>query len=884
MSDDTQRTPSATRDPALFSSAPPAEDIGFTRGLMIGRYVMLSKLGMGGMGIVFAAYDPELDRKVALKLLLPREGGSDAQGRSRLLREAQALAKLSHPNVVAIHDVGTHGARVWLAMEYVAGVTLREWVQLRPRRWSECLDVLCGVARGMIAAHAAGLVHRDLKPDNVMVDNDGRIRVMDFGLAHGRAGSAMLGLAATLTPDRSDRPEVAALALRLTRDDALQGTPDYMAPEQWQGQDVRAPADQFSWSVMAWELLYGERPFAGDSGMALALRVIEGRRNTPPRGRKIPGWLRRIIERGLAVDPSQRWPTMADLFNALEGERRSRRRLLMALALISVGMLGAGVAVAATSRTDRATEMCSGGEHQIADIWGPAQRAELHDDFFATNLSFVKTTWPYVANGLDRWGARWSAAHREVCEATRIRGEQSEQLMDAKITCLSLRLLDFRALIDSLESPDRTVVQRAPSAVDSLPRLDRCNDALFVLAQVKPPDDPEVERRVEALQAAIAEARSDWQTGRYARGLERASAAEREARVIAHGPAIAEAALVLGLLQDISGDHPAAERSLRAAFFDGLRYGLDEVSARASALLITVVGFKLARVDDARAWVDLASALIDHIGGDDLRSYLHLGRALLHDQRGEFDEALAAYQDALAVAERDPESGPHRAAKVHGNMAIVYLNMGDIDAAARHLERCIEGLTAILGETHPDIGRSWNTLGMVERKRGRIEAGRAAYERAVTIYEAANGTDAFDLATPLHNLANIELDQKQYPRAIEAYLRAIAIEENHAGPDTVSLAYSLTGLSQAELESGDTEAALAHARRALELRTHGDCTPSELAFAKFAVAAAGLARGSEDQEAMLALAREAEATFVEGGAGTGRELDAVRELLVKHAG
>ncbi|MCA9637679.1 MAG: serine/threonine protein kinase, partial [Myxococcales bacterium] len=160
------------------------------RGATIGRYLVLARLGAGGMGVVYAAYDPELDRKVAVKLL--RSGGHDPRGRARLLREAQALAKLAHPNVVAVHDVGTVGAQIFVAMEFVEGMTLRRWLAARPRAWPEIVEVFVAVGRGLAAAHAAGLVHRDLKPDNVMVGSDGRARVMDFGLAHARANRELL--------------------------------------------------------------------------------------------------------------------------------------------------------------------------------------------------------------------------------------------------------------------------------------------------------------------------------------------------------------------------------------------------------------------------------------------------------------------------------------------------------------------------------------------------------------------------------------------------------------------------------------------------------------------------------------------------------------------
>ena len=206
----------------------------------IGRYVALSLLGMGGMGTVYAAYDPDLERKVALKLVRSHASRTDG---ARLLREARALARLSHPNVVSVHDVGavdgSDGAEVFIAMEFVEGVTVARWLGQRPRSTREILDVFLAAARGLSAAHAAGLVHRDLKPDNMMVGDDGRTRVMDFGLA--RAARAP---APELHPDDSQtRGDGGPIDARLTRDGALLGTPPYMAAEQWHGRDVDARTD-----------------------------------------------------------------------------------------------------------------------------------------------------------------------------------------------------------------------------------------------------------------------------------------------------------------------------------------------------------------------------------------------------------------------------------------------------------------------------------------------------------------------------------------------------------------------------------------------------------------------------------------------------------------
>ncbi|MCA9709545.1 MAG: serine/threonine protein kinase, partial [Myxococcales bacterium] len=244
------------------------------RGAQVGRYLVIDPLGAGGMGEVFSAYDPQLDRRIALKLVRPSSREDARHTRERLLREAQALAKLSHPNVVAVYDAGTHGSRVFIAMEYVEGRTMRDWIaqtakELEPgQRWREALALMVQAGRGLAAAHAQGLVHRDFKPANVMVSDDGRVRVLDFGLAR-RFGELSLDESGPidLEPRRESLDGTSgsrsSLSLQLTQTGMVMGTPSYMAPEQFYGGSIDERTDQFSFCVVLYRALFGERPFAG---------------------------------------------------------------------------------------------------------------------------------------------------------------------------------------------------------------------------------------------------------------------------------------------------------------------------------------------------------------------------------------------------------------------------------------------------------------------------------------------------------------------------------------------------------------------------------------------------------------------------------------------
>ncbi|MBZ0234968.1 MAG: protein kinase, partial [Deltaproteobacteria bacterium] len=312
---------------ALLSAAPGAPGIGSR----LGRYELVEHLGAGAMGVVFEARDTELDRRVAVKIVSPRTGDADT-ARTRLRREAQAMARLSHPNVAAVFDIGTVGDQLFIAMELVRGKTLRALVG-EDRPWRELLPILLAAARGLAAAHEAGVVHRDFKPDNVLLREDGAVRVSDFGLAREAA-------------DRTDRPRAAdsgdaALDALVTATGAIVGTPAYLAPESARG-IADAATDQFAFAVTAFELLEGRRPFES----AHIVELLRGERTDLPmrpwRRRDLPAPLRATTERALAMAPAARWPSMDDLVGRLEraAERPTRTRVLLA-ALAAAGVMGA---------------------------------------------------------------------------------------------------------------------------------------------------------------------------------------------------------------------------------------------------------------------------------------------------------------------------------------------------------------------------------------------------------------------------------------------------------------------------------------------------------------------------------------------------------------
>lgn len=794
----------------------PSGSDGFVRGTIIGRYMVLGRLGAGAMGVVYAAYDPELDRRVALKLLLPNLSNEQpASGRTRLLREAQALAKLSHPNVVAVHDVGTYGDGVWVAMELVIGETLAEWGRERGRTWLERLRVLTEAARGVAAAHEAGLVHRDLKPENVMVGSDGRLRVMDFGLAHGRIlAAAGPALADTLDSDSKARPEIAALALRLTQMGSVQGTPAYMAPEQWLGQEAEKATDQFGCCVMAWELFFGERPFAGETIMALAANVVSGQKRPPPRGSDVPGWLRRILERGLSTSVSQRWPSMDALLSALG--RGMRRAQLWHTSTVIAG-LSAVIFGAIYYLAPRQSDLVSSC-HEVSkfeEILSSAQRDDIRRALIATGVAYAPAAAESVVAQLDDYGAAWNAEHIAACE-DKVLGAQSGHIVDLRNVCLSRRKDQAKELIDILIHADESVVEHAVQAVASLPEVAVCGNVEQLLAAAPLPQDSQIARRVEEERRHLARATSLEATGRFEEGLLVATAARQRARALRYAPLDAEAALVEGSLLMVGADPEAAEAALDHAMSVAVTQDLHAVAAEAAAKRLFVLSDGLGRYAEGLVTRSFAEALVDRAGGDGRLSALlnnNLGAA--YDAQGDPSMALASYERARQILESSAAQNP-LITVVHHNMAAMYFDQDQYVPARKHYIRALELCHELLGDGHPLSAHPLAGLGDVDFREGATLHALQSYSASLALMETSHGTDHLYLIHPLTGLGRVYSSLGRDAEARVAFERAVAIADRFAAK-TALFAEALEGLAALAREAGDPVQARALSERAASI-------------------------------------------------------------------
>jgi tetratricopeptide (TPR) repeat protein len=871
------------------------------------------------MGVVYAAYDNDLDRKVAVKLMQARGPESSA----RLLGEAQAMARVSHPNVAQIYEVGTHQGQVYIAMEFVHGDTLRQWLRARARGWRAVLAVFVQAGRGLAAAHRAGVVHRDFKPDNVMIDAEGRAVVLDFGVAASRRGGA-----SGASPGS---------------DGELIGTPAYMAPEQWHGAAVDGRADQFAFCVALYEAVYGGRPFAAGTAAELAMQVAAGAVVEPPRGRG-PAWLRRAVLRGLRPAASERYPAMTALVEVL-GRDRSRRWRLLGLAALGLAV-GAGVAVAA-GVADRA---CSGVAGELAGVWDPPRRSGLRAALAASGSPLADATWPRLAAQLDGYAGAWLAAAREACEATTVRGEASAEVLDLRNQCLATRRRALAALVDTLVEGDARAVELALSAAERLPDVAMCSDAGYLRARVEPPGSPAQALAVAALRDELARARARADAGDLQGSAAQADAAAARAGAVEYPPVQAEALLWRGMMALRLADYPRAADDLQRAFHLGLRAGADEVAANAAARLAGAMS-ELSAPVTAAAWLDLADDLVARSGDERLAAgvisergalacahfvcddaTVELERRLAARERelgpthprvggmlqqlgglyllaGVNDRAEAAYRRALAIDEATRGPDHPQLVPLLANLAQVLAGQERHDEAAALLRRALALARRSYGGDHLHVGRLHEMLANVELQRGDLGAAERHARAAFVCYEGFGGEGASRAVRALVVLAEVlrrrgaaagaaatleqALAREPVPPAIAGRLLAmLASVEAEIGRPAPALGHADRALGgpagrQPEVRA---EALAARAEALLELGDAAAATTAALAMPEDAPpgprgrASFVRARAAADPATALALARTAEAALADAGPEVARHRGALARWLATHAG
>jgi serine/threonine protein kinase len=799
--------------------------------------MVLDTVGRGGMGVVLEAFDSTLNRRVALKLL--HDTTDDPEQHARLLREAKALAKLSHPHVVDVYDVGEIGGRVFIAMEFIDGPNLRGWVRQREPDLAAILSVYRDAALGLQAAHDAGIVHRDFKPDNVLIGADGRARVTDFGVA----------LEAGLAPARSiDEDSTSVPAERLTATGMVMGTPAYMPLEQHHGHATDHRSDQFSYCVALYESLYGVRPFTGARASEYCEAIKAGRIPPAPSSVSLPSRVHRAIVRGLSAESEARFPSMRALIRAMTPPTRKRTNWLIA------GTVGLGLGATVFSTREADAQPCDAFGTRVEQVYDADIRARIEASFLATEVPLAGAAFAATAAPLDAFAAAWVESATDACLASET-GEQSDRMLDLRMHCLDRSLQRFATTVDVFTRADQSEVENASKVASRLPEVGLCSDVDALPQLTVLPETAEQRRDMETLVPLLEQAIALFEANR---------SAEAQALLDEHRAALEASTypLVQTLHQTWRGRllhdqrRPTEARPiLEAAHALALRHGLD-VEAAHTAMVLGVEYGRAEEIDFAMQWFRSARALARATGSHRIEGAVLLNSSHALATAGRWDEAVTAVYDALELAdgdtsfttqtrvemqlalashlfERDGGNAGHealeRARKLASELEDAEYTLAEIEqalcmrgthqanneAALAHCGESERLIRRAYGETSTAYAVAMANVAIPLQELGRFDEAIARYSAASEVLARSPHTKR-NAAILSINVAELRLVQDQRGEAREELARASTlVADGDLGRGVVGFTLELLW-SELLLAEGDTEEAHAHAKTALE--------------------------------------------------------------------
>ena len=766
-------------------------------GQTLDRFQLVARLGAGGMGEVYEAQDPELDRRVAIKVLPPIEGDRRAELETRLRREAQALARLEHPNVVAIYDVGVTDRHPYIVMQLVRGGTLAE--RLPGAAVRRILDWFVAAGRGLAAAHAAGVVHRDFKPGNVLVDDRGRVVVSDFGLARGAGDESA-------EPSTSTSP-TSLLHDNMTGAGSVVGTPLYMAPEQHLGGAITAATDQYSFALAVWEALYRRHPFLPRNRdvaeMCAAMErdeVIE-----PERGHRVPARVGRALRRALRHDPAARWPGMTELLDELAPPVR-RRWVWAGGAAIAVG---AAVVVGIVATRDDPVATCRAEADRIQAVW-PGRAAELERALGAAGLPDAAGFAGRVRTRFDERAATWRQMRRATCDAPAA-ADTGQASVDLQRQCLDADRRMLSDLIDTLVAAPRAGKARALDAIDALPRLGDCS-AAGVVGLPAIPAGKLVE--VGAIEAELRHARTLSELGDVRAALAIVDAMVPRADATGYGPVRARTRYIRAYVR-LAGSIGDPGADAREAAEIAIASRAERVAALALSVAVLVATNKPDRAQ-VELLVPMARAAAQRTGDPEIEASMKTiigsaDAAVL----GKPDEALALCGEALRWA------GPAKDHKVEiqglNCVFAAHLTRGDVPAAVEDAQRSLEVNERAYGKESLGIVAPLHNLALARRRLGEFEAALAMHQRELSIKEKILGPDSIEVADTLLSIAQMMHEAHKADAGIPLAARALAIAEKVDVPPSQTTFGALVTTAQLLRLAERRKEALAHYERALAL-------------------------------------------------------------------
>ncbi len=778
-----------------------------SRGSIVSEHFRIERmLGAGGMGVVYLAVDERLKRRVALKLhaRLAHEHGVE-----RMMREATAMAQLNHPNVLTIHEVGTVDDHVFIAMEFIDGQTLRQWLRERPRPWSELRPVLLAAGEGLAAAHAAGLVHRDFKPENVLISKSGKVSVADFGLA--RAERDSHGSA-------SASGSLADLDSNLTRTGALMGTPAYMAPEQCNATPVDARADQFAFCVTVYEALYGQRPFAGRAVVDLIDQITSGNVRPAPENNTVPRWLHDVVLRGLRGDPEERYADMSALLSELRADpQRARRRKIAAVAAAGalVAVLAVVFVLARRSAQTRPADVCAGGDERIAEVWNPERSERVRKSLLAVAPHL--DSWPRVARSLATYADTWAGIRRDACEATTVQRSQAEDVMNKRYACLDRALVAFDGLLATFETTGLAGASRALESSYRLPPLEACNDLDLLKRMTDMERDARDEPMVATIRRELYKATVIAGNGRIKRALRLINNLEKDADKIPGGHLLAEVLLRKGGVLTMLGRHSEAEVSLRKAYDHARRSKRSSIAGIAAAVMIGVSNSK-GNVQIADHWANLAKLELPHAGYRSVAAEtIQLATADLRSRQGRYADAVAHLRAALRIEETLYGNNHLRIATTKIQIASALDALGKRTQAKHELQAALKLVEQLAGKSHPSQVHGLRTLSLLHNGAGEHRKAVDVSTRALAIARRAYGENHSEVAYCWQNHGVALYGLGRIDDAIAAYAKAIDIISRKLGRRHPDLGMLYSNMGVAYEQKGELDKALDYHERALRL-------------------------------------------------------------------
>jgi tetratricopeptide (TPR) repeat protein/predicted Ser/Thr protein kinase len=793
---------------ASSEAAPPAE--------IHGRYHVLAEIGRGGMGTVYRALDVRLGRQVALKLV-----ASSAAHRNRLLREAQALAQLAHPNVVPVYDVGTVDDAVFMAMELIEGVDLRAWLAAETRSPRQILEVFAAAGDGLAAAHAAGLVHRDFKPANVILGSDDRVRVVDFGLARSAAGesasaprtagptratardevSTSTGAGSAVATASEIQPSV-LLESSLTQHGDIVGTPRYMSPEQRRGAATDARTDQFSFCVALYEALYGASPFRARDARR---RFDEGSAPPvdPPARAGVPSHVRRALRRGLRRDPADRFPTMAALVAELRRDLRALR-IRVGAAVAVVGSLGVAIAALAHS----APEPCRGAAERAAIAIPAALRDGVTRALLGTGSPLAPRATERLDAQLGDYLRDWADLRTQTCRATRVHADQSEVVMDRKMACLDDRIADVGAFLRALaDAPSEEAMGQAGIALERTGALALCRDAAALARRHQEPVKPDEMVTVGALDAAVRELDALVAVQNMPAAAPMARKVKDLAGRISHTETRARAVYAYAVTQRAIGDLAESGRALDETLRLASRAGNLTLVAEAWAELLYIIAVEERRMEATHELVRATEvALLAATGEPDyprLEADINHVLATVLMQTSQLADAEKRFRTVLTM----PENIVQRSASLN-NLAITLIYLSRLDEARDFLRQSREVDESIFGDQRPYFADDALNTGLSYHWQGDLATAERWYREALDHSLRHSGATTKTLLFRLY-LAHLLVDRgiwaeakTQLDLALDGYQKAV-------GPDAELTRHVRTQRARLALATGDRQAARA---------------------------------------------------------------------------